>query len=68
MYKEMLASFGIPKEKISIQNVNITYDENGFKTNGTNPFYIFAPSVKQNPGELMAKVAAKFRPHFPLFK
>ena len=41
MYKEMLASFGIPKERISIQNVNITYDENGFKTNGTNPFYIF---------------------------
>lgn len=68
MYKEMLASFGIPKEKISIQNVNITYDEKGFKTDGTNPFYIFAPSTKQNPGELMAKVAAKFRPHFPLLK
>lgn len=68
LYKEMLVSYGIPRNKISIQNVNITYDANGFKLNGSDPFYIFSKSLLKNPLRLRAKVAARFRQHFPLLK
>lgn len=68
MYQQMLSSYGIPAEKIIIQNVNISYGADGFKLNleKGSPFYIFSTNTVTNLGTLQAKIRAKLRKYFPL--